>query len=392
MARDSVSKSPVSTLPVVEEAGAELTADGSAGLLVFAGQRLVSHRLPHSAPLTIRSTRPLQDFGNKVKYFEVTILSVAPGGEGITVGLSPGRRGGGSGHEMLGHARHSVGWSSCGVLYTGAPNTAQRFGAHTGGGSKFSAGDVIGCGFDESSKDLFFTRNGMRISGESHLRAFTKDISLRGYPAVCLSSPYDAILLNFDGHYSYHETGLVGFGNTKPPVRQPNGLLLGSGMKTLSNDRVFVRVQKPVKRASRQLTHGEPVAGMTQTATSTGAMLQTDKTQSLGMLGVTEEQHFKTRPDPQQCRIPPELLKGASVAGGDVMYFEVAVLRAERDAPGRSFAEYPDVTVGVRSAGMSDADNGGSGGGAELQSVTLRGQEGLVCCGSEVRSPSLCLG
>ena len=120
-------------------------------------------------------------------------------------------------------------------------------------------------------------------------------------------------------------------------------------------------------------------------------MLKPDKTQSPRMLGVAGEQHFKTRPAPQQCRIPPELLQGASVARGDVMYFEVAVLRAERDAPGRSFAEYPDVTVGVWPADMSDADNGGGGGGAELQSVTLRGQEGLVYCGSEVRSPWLCV-
>ena len=165
------------------------------------------------------------------------------------------------------------------------PKHCAGFGAHTGGGSKFGVGDVIGCGFDESSKDLF-TRNGMRISGESHLRAFTKDI--------CLGLSRETARRASSGEW--HE--------------DPN------------SDRVFVRVQKPVKRASRQLTHGEPVAAETQTA----------------------------RPAPQQCRILPELLQGASVGGGDVMYFEVAVLRAERDAPGRSFAEYLDVTVGVRPA------------------------------------------
>jgi hypothetical protein len=45
------------------------------GCLV-AGNRLVSHRRPHVAALTAQTVQPLAELGEKVKYFEVTILSV----------------------------------------------------------------------------------------------------------------------------------------------------------------------------------------------------------------------------------------------------------------------------------------------------------------------------
>jgi hypothetical protein len=218
--------------------------EGAPGLLIFAGHRLVSHRLPHPAPLTLRSLHPLQDFGEKVKYFEVTILSLCPDGPGITVGLTSKRA---SLHEPLGHATKCLGWSSTGVLFAGSPGNATRFGVHTGGGARFGVGEVIGCGYDDHSRDLFFTRNGVRIAATPATRALKREAVCKSFPAVCLSSPHDTVLLNLDCNFMYQHHALnveSGAGAGAGTKAGTPCLLMDKGIKALRSDRTTIRLVK----------------------------------------------------------------------------------------------------------------------------------------------------
>ena len=78
-----------------------------------------------------QSRVPLRSLGTKsVKYFEVTITSMSPHGQGVTVGLSKGNV-----LKMklgIGRNPRTIGLSSDGFLYSGTPASGRRYASRYG--------------------------------------------------------------------------------------------------------------------------------------------------------------------------------------------------------------------------------------------------------------------
>ena len=77
-----------------------------------------------------QSRVPLRSLGKSVKYFEVTIISMSPHGQGVTVGLSKGN----VLKMKLGIGRNpmTIGLSSGGFLYSGTPASGRRYASRYG--------------------------------------------------------------------------------------------------------------------------------------------------------------------------------------------------------------------------------------------------------------------
>lgn len=144
----------------------------------------------------VQSAGALRNFGQDVKYFEVTIINFNPKGA-ITVGLGQAPVRGLVAKRRPGLAPRSVGLSSDGLLFFGSPGKSQRY------GQRYGTGDTIGCGYDLKSRDVFFTLNGTRMPANPELSRFTCAEAERCHPTVCLTSPHDTVLLNFSGNFKY---------------------------------------------------------------------------------------------------------------------------------------------------------------------------------------------
>ncbi|EKX39187.1 hypothetical protein GUITHDRAFT_114616 [Guillardia theta CCMP2712] len=235
---------PSSTPRTLTVGEAESELEGNAvsleereGLLVFAGGRLVSRRSSQDVLLCAQASKPLGSLKGSVKYFEVSILLMAQSEFGITIGLALKGMDG----KQPGSEAKTVGYSSNGLVFVGTPNSGQRFGYH------FGVGDTIGCGFDCNSRDLFFTRNGVRMSSNSDLRNFKEDVIHRLHPTVSLSSQYDTVVLNFDYDFKYNNPLLTKLPVSLSPAKQSLGsedVEYEEGVKPLRSDRLTLRVIK----------------------------------------------------------------------------------------------------------------------------------------------------
>lgn len=67
--------------------------------------------------------------------------------------------------------------------------------------NSFQSGDTIGCGYDSTSRDLFFTRNGTRMPANDVLRNFKEEAAIKLCPTISLSSPHDTVLINMSGNF-----------------------------------------------------------------------------------------------------------------------------------------------------------------------------------------------
>eukprot|EP01087_Luapelamoeba_hula_P022571 TRINITY_DN8126_c0_g1_i2.p1 TRINITY_DN8126_c0_g1~~TRINITY_DN8126_c0_g1_i2.p1 ORF type:complete len:307 (+),score=52.09 TRINITY_DN8126_c0_g1_i2:237-1157(+) len=125
-------------------------------------------------------------------YFEIFIVNKGQYGA-ITVGLATEDHPLG---ELPGKVAGSYGWSSTGYRYE--HGKALRF-IETNGDSGLSiwnTGDVVGCGYNNCTGEVFYTKNGIFI-GTAH------SYVARGlYPAVALAGPKEKVYANF-GHMPF---------------------------------------------------------------------------------------------------------------------------------------------------------------------------------------------
>ena len=168
-------------------------ADGATVRFVADEAGGAAQRFNHEAS-NVQSAGALRHFGSDVKYFEVTIISFNPRGT-ITVGLGHAPLHGKVGKRRPGLAPRSLGLSSDGLLFAGSPGQSQRY------GQTWGTGDTIGCGYDSNSRDVFFTINGCRMPSLACLKRVSEAEAHKAHPTVSLSSPHDAVLLNFSGNF-----------------------------------------------------------------------------------------------------------------------------------------------------------------------------------------------
>jgi hypothetical protein len=114
-------------------------------------------------------------------YFEVTVLDAGFRGA-VTVGLSSARF---NLSRQVGTLDESLGFRG---------EDGRKFGGNARGaiyGPFFSTGDVIGCGYNFLTRDVFFTKNGRSLGV-----AFSK-VAGRLFPTVSLHSPGETVRFNF---------------------------------------------------------------------------------------------------------------------------------------------------------------------------------------------------
>ena len=142
----------------------------------------------------INSHQPLGPF----LYFEVTI-SGWDQQSNISVGVIPF---GYPACTFPGTAPGSFAWhSSDGLLHCGNPNKKYTF--HNGTAVSYG-NDVIGCGYDQDSHQLFWTKNGKLIGYATNNNSIINDPLTLLYPAVGIQQPGIEISANFGSEYSFY--------------------------------------------------------------------------------------------------------------------------------------------------------------------------------------------
>lgn len=126
-----------------------------------------------------------------IDYFEVTVLACGEHPD-LAIGFST--------PEMVttrhvGHCTYSWGYlSTDGYKYHHSSRYGQPY------GSRYSAGDVVGCGIDWLRREIFFTLNG------THLGTAFTSVSVRDkrvYPTVSLHSNGERVRCNFRGPFVF---------------------------------------------------------------------------------------------------------------------------------------------------------------------------------------------
>ncbi|EGC37943.1 hypothetical protein DICPUDRAFT_53617 [Dictyostelium purpureum] len=143
-----------------------------------------SYRLPNGLKGIAKATVA---FSTSFSYCELFITN--GNGEKICFGLTN------NDHPIdiyPGYFRSSYGYMGDGKIYGGTGEGKVY-------GPTFTAGDVIGCGYDSSAKTIFFTKNGVYLGS-----AFQKvSLSSNMYPTVGLQSPGEAVVINCVPPFSY---------------------------------------------------------------------------------------------------------------------------------------------------------------------------------------------
>jgi hypothetical protein len=117
--------------------------------------------------------------GCRVKYFEVTVLKMNLQ-DTVILGLAPAPMSAVLMKKGPGFVPRSMGLSSDGFLFSSGAASGERY------GQRFGAGDTIGCGYDSTTQDIFFTCNGTRLPHVRMLRNFGWDVA-KCRPTVHLS-------------------------------------------------------------------------------------------------------------------------------------------------------------------------------------------------------------
>lgn len=133
----------------------------------------------------LQSSLPLSSSGS-FGYFEVFIISAGSSGS-IGIGLAP------NDHEE----DQQPGWKSNSFGYHG--DDGNKYWSEKGCckndrfGPSFSTGDVIGCGINNVTRSLFFTKNGYVIDSAFSL----ENVSIPLFPTVGLASSGERVFVNF---------------------------------------------------------------------------------------------------------------------------------------------------------------------------------------------------
>eukprot|EP01111_Echinosteliopsis_oligospora_P011467 TRINITY_DN3793_c0_g1_i1.p1 TRINITY_DN3793_c0_g1~~TRINITY_DN3793_c0_g1_i1.p1 ORF type:complete len:924 (+),score=262.14 TRINITY_DN3793_c0_g1_i1:63-2834(+) len=164
------------TLATIEPEGREVTYTG------VTRSFLASSKIGNTKPVLILSDRPTPT-GHILYYFEVRILNLGKDGAigiGFT-GMGP------DSHVMPGWCKYAYGYHGDDGKKFGFPDNQQG----KAYGPQWAVNDVIGCGWDQGSKKIFFTYNGRYISV-----AF-ENVEGIMYPAIGLNTPGAKIKANF---------------------------------------------------------------------------------------------------------------------------------------------------------------------------------------------------
>eukprot|EP01133_Synstelium_polycarpum_P016658 gene16658-19795_t len=146
-------------------------------------RQTVSYLSSQSGPKGI--ARANISFSSSFSYFELFITN---GKEKICFGLASGDH---PSDVFPGFTQGSYGYSGDGKLYLGSSEGKNY-------GPSFVSGDVVGCGYDSSTKSLFFTKNG------TYLGVAAKKVNLSGlFPTVGLQSSGESVIINFLPPFSY---------------------------------------------------------------------------------------------------------------------------------------------------------------------------------------------
>jgi hypothetical protein len=120
-----------------------------------------------------------QDF----KYFEIKILGMEKGAS-VVVGLT--NRSFPMYGAVPGSLPDSLGFASEGVLHCGTSD--KFFGFYNGQKASFSDGDVIGCGFNTRTKQVYWTKNGKYLGpAEQNRSKFAHMAGLKLFPTVSIT-------------------------------------------------------------------------------------------------------------------------------------------------------------------------------------------------------------
>src|SRR5690606_35607982 len=118
-----------------------------------------------------------------ISYFEVKILSKSSAGN-ISIGLAPNTM---ASNRLPGWDKNSFGYMSNGKKYTSNEEYNYQRNA------SYSIGDVIGCGYNKETQEIFFTKNGVYLGTAFRNVPQTQTY----YPTIGLQSPGDKVKANF---------------------------------------------------------------------------------------------------------------------------------------------------------------------------------------------------
>uniref|UniRef100_A0A914GPR4 B30.2/SPRY domain-containing protein n=1 Tax=Globodera rostochiensis TaxID=31243 RepID=A0A914GPR4_GLORO len=150
-----------------------------------------------SYPRTVRAEfKPLQNL--EIVYYEVNIVLKQKGNDAeneidsIGVGFASKSM---PLDSRVGSHKNTYAYFNNGKMY--GHNTSNS--AATNANAKFVTDDVIGCGVNLTSKEIFYTKNGVRLAATNSYVLTTDDL----YPALSLNNPGDEIEANFGPNFKF---------------------------------------------------------------------------------------------------------------------------------------------------------------------------------------------